>query len=57
MKRMWRFQFFTFEATYRQERNRPNLLFAHYNDLKEDLAGEMHANPGVRGLSRIEIIA
>lgn len=34
-------KFFGFEATYWQERHRPNLLFVHYNDLKEDLAGEM----------------
>lgn len=35
------FKFFDFEATYWRERHRPNLLFVHYNDLKEDLAGEM----------------
>lgn len=35
------FSFFDFEATYWRERKRPNLLFVHYNDLKEDLAGEM----------------
>ena len=34
-------QFFIFEETYWRERNRPNLLLVHYNDLKEDLAGEM----------------
>jgi len=33
--------FFSFESTYWRERRRPNLLFVHYNDLKEDLAGEM----------------
>jgi aryl sulfotransferase len=33
--------FFGFEATYWRERARPNLLLVHYNDLKEDLAGEM----------------
>jgi aryl sulfotransferase len=33
--------FFGFEATYWRERTRPNLLFVHYNDLKQDLAGEM----------------
>jgi len=33
--------FFDFEASYWHERHRPNLLFVHYNDLKEDLAGEM----------------
>lgn len=32
---------FDFEATYWRERARPNLLFVHYNDLQEDLAGEM----------------
>ena len=34
-------KFFGFEETYWRERHRPNLLFVHYNDLKEDLAGEM----------------
>ena len=33
--------FFGFETSYWRERHRPNLLFVHYNDLKEDLAGEM----------------
>ena len=33
--------FFGFEETFWRERHRPNLLFVHYNDLKEDLAGEM----------------
>ena len=33
--------YFAFEATYWRERRRPNLLMVHYNDLKEDLAGEM----------------
>ena len=33
--------FFDFETTYWRERHRPNLLLVHYNDLKEDLAGEM----------------
>jgi aryl sulfotransferase len=33
--------FFGFEATYWRERTRSNLLLVHYNDLKEDLAGEM----------------
>jgi aryl sulfotransferase len=32
---------FGFEATYWRERRRPNLLLVHYNDLKDDLAGEM----------------
>jgi aryl sulfotransferase len=35
------FPFFGFEATFWRERHRPNLLLVHYNDLKEDLAGEM----------------
>lgn len=34
-------QFFKFEETYWRERNRSNLLLVHYNDLKENLAGEM----------------
>jgi aryl sulfotransferase len=33
--------FFDFEATYWAERTRPNLLFTHYNDMKENLEGEM----------------
>ena len=33
--------FFGFEATYWRERRLPNVLLVHYNDLKEDLAGEM----------------
>jgi aryl sulfotransferase len=33
--------FFEFEDTYWRERTRPNLLLVHYNDMKEDLAGEM----------------
>jgi aryl sulfotransferase len=33
--------FFAFEGSYWRERQRPNLLLVHYNDLKEDLAGEM----------------
>jgi len=33
--------FFDFEATYWRERARPNLLLVHYNDLKQDLQGEM----------------
>ncbi|MDE2464609.1 MAG: sulfotransferase domain-containing protein [Alphaproteobacteria bacterium] len=33
--------YFAFEATYWRERRRPNLLLVHYNDLKEDLEGEM----------------
>jgi aryl sulfotransferase len=33
--------FFDLERTYWQERNRPNLLMVHYNDLKADLSGEM----------------
>ena len=35
------FPFFSFEESYWRERSRPNLLLVHYNDLKEDLAGEM----------------
>jgi aryl sulfotransferase len=33
--------YFDFENTYWAERQRENLLFVHYNDLKADLAGEM----------------
>ena len=33
--------YFDFENTYWSERDRKNLLFVHYNDLKADLAGEM----------------
>jgi hypothetical protein len=29
------------QGTYSRERNRNNLLFVHYNDLKSDLEGEM----------------
>jgi aryl sulfotransferase len=32
---------FSFAATYWRERKWPNLLIVHYNDLKEDLEGEM----------------
>ena len=35
------FEFFDFEVTYWHERRRPNLLLVHYNDLQEDLAGEV----------------
>ena len=33
--------FFRIERSYWAERQRPNLLMVHYNDLKADLAGEM----------------
>jgi aryl sulfotransferase len=33
--------YFALERTYWEERNRPNLLLVHYNDLKRDLEGEM----------------
>jgi aryl sulfotransferase len=33
--------FFDFEATYWRERTRENLLFVHYDDMIDDLAGEM----------------
>jgi aryl sulfotransferase len=33
--------YFDFENTYWAERNRKNLLFVHYNDMKADLVGEM----------------
>ncbi len=34
-------RFFETECSYWAERNRPNLLLVHYNDLKADLEGEM----------------
>ena len=34
--------YFAFERSYWEQRNRPNLLFVHYNGLKRDLRGEMH---------------
>ena len=33
--------YFDFETTYWRERKRPNLLFVHYDDMIEDLPGEM----------------
>jgi aryl sulfotransferase len=33
--------FFSLERSFWTERRRPNLLLVHYNDLKEDLSGEM----------------
>ena len=33
--------YFDFEASYWRERGRENLLFVHYDDMIEDLAGEM----------------
>ncbi|HUE45626.1 MAG TPA: sulfotransferase domain-containing protein [Aestuariivirgaceae bacterium] len=33
--------YFAFERSWWEVRQRPNLLFVHYNDLKTDLAGEM----------------
>jgi aryl sulfotransferase len=33
--------FFDFEATYWRERSRQNLILVHYDDMIEDLAGEM----------------
>jgi aryl sulfotransferase len=38
--------FFAFEMAYWAERQRPNLLLVHYNDLKADLAGEMRRIAG-----------
>jgi len=34
--------FFHIIASYWERRQRPNLLFVHYNDLKQDLSAEMH---------------
>jgi hypothetical protein len=47
-------QFFDFEATYWNERQRPNLLLVHYNDLKEDLAGEMRRISDFLGIATPE---
>jgi aryl sulfotransferase len=33
--------FFAFENTYWRERRRANVIFLHYNDMKQDLGGEM----------------
>ena len=35
-------RYFELERSWWRERARPNLLLVHYNDLKSDLAGEMH---------------
>ncbi|MDD4962693.1 MAG: sulfotransferase domain-containing protein [Gallionella sp.] len=35
------FSYFGFEQSYWEERQRPNVLLVHYNDLKADRAGEM----------------
>lgn len=38
--------FFRFERSWWQERERPNVLLVHYNDLKADLAAEMRRIAG-----------
>jgi len=48
--------FFDFEATYWRERHLPNLLFVHYNDLKEDLAGEMRRISDYLGIATPEAL-
>jgi aryl sulfotransferase len=50
------FEFFGFEATYWRERRRPNLLLVHYNDLKEDLAGEMQRIADFLGIATPEAL-
>lgn len=46
--------YFEFEKTYFAERHRKNLLFVHYNDLKQDLTGEMKRIAQFIGVSRSE---
>jgi aryl sulfotransferase len=48
--------FFGFEATYWRERHRPNLLLTHYNDLKEDLAGEVRRISDFLGIETPETL-
>ena len=48
--------FFGFEATYWRERHRPNLLLVHYNDLKEDLTGEMRRITDFLGIETPETL-
>jgi aryl sulfotransferase len=38
--------YFDFETSYWRERKRPNVLLVYYNDLKEDLEGEMQRIAG-----------
>jgi aryl sulfotransferase len=47
---------FAFEATYWRERKRPNLLLVHYNDLKEDLDGEMRRISDFLGIETPEAL-
>lgn len=46
--------FFDFETTFWNERDNPNLLFVHYNDLKADLAGEMRRIAGFLDIEMAE---
>ena len=43
--------FFRLERSFWSERTRSNLLLVHYNDLKADLAGEMHRIARFLGIS------
>jgi aryl sulfotransferase len=43
--------FFGFERNWWAERDRPNVLLVHYNDLKADLAGEMRRVADFLGIS------
>jgi aryl sulfotransferase len=49
-------QFFGFEDTFWQERRRPNLLLVNYNDLKDDLAGEMQRIADFLGIAISECL-
>lgn len=50
------FDFFAFESTYWRERQRPNVLLVHYNDLKEDLAGEIRRIADFLGIETPEAL-
>jgi aryl sulfotransferase len=43
--------FFHFERSWWGERHHPNVLLAHYNDLKADLAGEMRRGADFLGIA------
>ena len=46
--------FFHFEKTWWEARQRPNVLFVHFNDLKADLPGEMRRISGFLGIQIVE---
>lgn len=43
--------YFAFQRSWWEERQRPNVLFVHYNDLKADLEGEMRRIAEFLGIS------